>query len=591
MKRKYWRLFSILLVIALIIPVMTACQPAEEATEVAPAEEMVEEVAETEEAAEPEQAAELEEPAEPEEAEVEETEEVAEPEELAEPEGPVIMRVGTTSIWDGNNLGVEVSGWLPYRLIFDSIVEFGANGAFIGGLAESWSVDDTGLVWTFNIREGVTFHDGTPCTAEDIAWSLKWMEEVGFDSIAYMWSGLFEEVVALDDKTLQITTISPLSYMEYVLSYSFVVPQTVWGDITDHDTMASYTEDDATIGTGPFKFVEWVPDEYLILEKNEDYWGNVPKFDQLIFQQYATEDAMVNALLAGELDGIAFAPATAIDSLQEDPNTEVVIFEGWGVDELTINSYSEGTQPASLGDPVIRLAMEYAIDRDQINDVVYLGYYKPATTIIAPVLGDWHNDELETISFDLDMANQVLDEAGYMDGDGDGIREWSDGSPLQYRFLIDDSASSARLAEVIKNGLAQAGIGVEIEAVDYNTQMYNVFYYYDYDLTNWYWGADPDPDFLATVFSCDQLWYWNDSGYCDEEYDALYNAQRTAVNRDDRIDYVWQIQEKIYNDRPWIVLLYGSVMSSYRSDRFTGFNPEARYLFGKWSILQVEPVQ
>ena len=594
MKRKYWRVLSTLVVIALIIPVMAACQPTEEATEVAPVEEPVEEVVEAEEPAEPEEVAETEEvaePEEPEEVEAEETEEVVEAEEPAEPEGPVIMRVGTTSIWDGNNLGVEVSGWLPYRLIFDSIVEFGANGAFIEGLAKSWSVDDSGLVWTFDIREGISFHDGTPCTAEEIAWSLTWMEEVGFDSIAYMWSGLFEEVVALDDTTLQITTVSPLSYMEYVLSYSFVVPQSVWVDITDHDTMAAYTEDDATTGTGPFKFVEWVPDEYLILEKNEDYWGEVPKFDQLIFQQYATEDAMVNALLAGEIDGVSFAPATAIESLQEDPNTEVVIFEGWGVNELTINSYSEGTQPESLGDPVVRLAMEYAIDREQINDVVYLGYYKPATTIIAPVLGDWHNDELETISFDLAMANQVLDEAGYTDGDGDDIREWSDGSPLQYRFLIDDSATSARLAEVIKNGFAQAGIGVEIEAVDYNTQMYNVFYYYDYDLTNWYWGADPDPDFLATVFSCDQLWWWNDSGYCDEAYDALYTAQRTAIDRDERIDYVWQIQEKIYNDRPWIVLLYGSVMSSYRSDRFTGFSPEARYLFGKWSIVQVEPVQ
>ena len=80
------------------------------------------------------------------------------------------------------------------------------------------------------------------------------MEEVGFDSIAYMWSGMFEEVTALDDTTLQIKTFTPISYMNYVLSYSFVVPKSVWGDITDHDTMAAYTEEDATVATGPFKF-------------------------------------------------------------------------------------------------------------------------------------------------------------------------------------------------------------------------------------------------------------------------------------------------------------------------------------------------
>ena len=206
-KYKNWKLFSILLVLALIIPALVACAPKTETPDPPPVEE----------------------------AETPTPEEEAEPVEEPEPAGPVIMRVGTTSIWDGNNLGVEVSGWLPYRLIFDSIVEFGPNGTFIPGLAESWSVDEAGLVWTFKIREGATFHDGTPCTADEIAWSLIWMEEIGYDSIAYMWSGLFEEVIALDATTLQITTVSPISYMEYALSYSFVVPEGVWGGMADHE--------------------------------------------------------------------------------------------------------------------------------------------------------------------------------------------------------------------------------------------------------------------------------------------------------------------------------------------------------------------
>jgi peptide/nickel transport system substrate-binding protein len=507
------------------------------------------------------------------------------------PPEPVELKVGTTSIWDGLNLGVEVSGWLPYRLIFDSIVEFGANGAFIPGLAETWSVDDTGLVWTFKIREGIKFHDGTDCKAGDVAWSLNWMSDVGFDSIAYMWDGLFEEVVATDDTTLQITTVSKVSYMEYVLSYAFVVPKSVWGDIADSDTMAAYTEEDATTGTGPFKFVEWVADQHLILEANEDYWGGEPPIDRYIFQQYATEDAMVQALLGGEIDAISFLPATGIAALEAADNITVSMWEGWGVDELTINSSADGTQPASLADPAIRLAMEYAIDRNQINEVVYLGTWTPATTFIAPVLGDWHNSDVKGIPFDITMANTTLDDAGYTDSDDDGVREWSDGSPLHYRFLIDDSASSARLAEVIKNGFAQAGISVEVQAVDYNSQMYAVFYYYDYDLTYWYWGADPDPDFLGTVFWCDQLYWWNDSGYCDADYDALYVGSRTAVKKADRKDLVWKMQEKIYNDRPWITLLYGTITTAYRSDKFTDFNPDARYVLGKWSILQVTPVK
>ncbi len=505
------------------------------------------------------------------------------------PTGPVTLRIGGTYLWDGNNLGVENSAWGVYRLLFDSIVEFGPNDSFIPGLAESWSVDETGLVWTFKIREGVTFHDGTPCTAEEIAWSLKWMEEIGYDSIAYMWAGLFTDVTALDATTLQITTASPVGYMEYVLSYSFIVPQSVWGDMADHDAMAAYTGEDATTGTGPYVFSEWEPDEYLILEANQDYWDGAPNINRLIFQQYATEDGMIQAYLAGEVDAVAGVPATAVETLEDTDDVVVMLWESFSVYEMTINSYAEGTQPESLGDPAVRLAMEYAIDREQINQVAYLGYFTPATTFIAPVMGDWHNDEIDTVSFDVAMANQTLDDAGYLDTDGDDVREYSDGTPLHYRLLIGDDASSARIAEIIQAGFAQADISTEIQAMDFNTQLNKVFYEYDYDLTYWSWGMDPDPDFGGVIFQCDQIWWWNDSGYCDPEYDELYAASRAAVDHQERVDAVWAMQEKIYNDRPWIVILYGTVIESYRSDRFTGFNPESRYaIYGKWSLLQAE---
>jgi peptide/nickel transport system substrate-binding protein len=415
------------------------------------------------------------------------------------------------------------------------------------------------------------------------------MEEIGYDSIAYMWSGLFADVTAPDATTLQITTKEPVGYMEYVLSYAFVVPRSVWGDMTDHDTMAGYTGEDATIGTGPYVFSEWVPDEYLILEANPNYWGGARKIDEVIFQQYATADAMVQAYLAGEVDAIAEVPATAVKTLLESSDLVVTFWDSFGVDELTINSYADGTQPASLGDPAVRLAMEYAIDREQINQVAYLGYFEPATTFIAPVMGDWHNSDIKTVSFDMAMANQTLDEAGYVDTDNDGVREYTDGTPLHYRLLVGDDADSARIAEVIQTGLGQAGISTEIQAVDFGTQMQKVFTDYDYDLTYWYWGMDPDPDFGGVIFQCDQVWWWNDSGYCDPEYDALYAASRAAVDHQERVDAVWAMQEKIYNDRPWIALLYRTVIQSYRPANFSGFNPATRNtVYGKWSLLQAE---
>lgn len=564
MKSKFWKLIAVLVIVTMIIP-LAGCKK---------------------ETAEPTEAPPVTEPTEPPKAEPTEVP----PPEPTEPPEPAVLKVGTTFLWNSNNLGVETSGWGIYRLLFDSIVEFGANESLVPGLAETWSVDDSGLVWTFIIKEGITFHDGTPCTAEEIAWSLTWMEEIGYDSIAYMWTGLFEDVTALDATTLQITTFEPVGLMEYALSYSFVVPQGVWGDISDHETMAAYTGEDATIGTGPYIFGEWVMDEYLILNANENYWGGAPKIDQIIFQQYATEDAMVQAFLAGEVDAITTVPATAVETLQSTDDVVVTLWESFAVEEFTLNSYAEGTQPESLGDPAVRLAMEYAIDREQINQVAYLGYYTPATTFIAPVMGDWHNSELETVSFDIAMANQTLDDAGYVDTDDDGVREYSDGTPLHYRFMTDDAATSARVAEVIIAGFDQAGISVEHQPVDYSTQLNKAFYEYDFDLNYWYWGMDPDPDFGGVIFHCDQLWWWNDSGYCDPEYDELYAASRAAVDHQDRVDAVWAMQEKIYTDRPWIVVLYGTVIQSYRPSKFSGFNPASRYsVSGKWSLLQAAP--
>jgi peptide/nickel transport system substrate-binding protein len=261
------------------------------------------------------------------------------------------------------------------------------------------------------------------------------------------------------------------------------------------------------------------------------------------------------------------------------------------VDELSINSHENGTQPASLNDPVVRKAIEYAIDRQRIIDVAYLGFGTPATTMIAPSLGDWHNSEIKAISFDPDEGNRILDEAGYVDSDGDGVREWSDGTALEYRLMSDDAATSARIVEIIADGLAQVGISAILTPSDYDSQL-NTAYEGDWDLNYWWWGMDIDPDFGMVIFKCDERdGGWNPNGYCNEEYEELYKQQATAVDHEARRQVIWKMQEKIYNDRPWIVLLYRATISAYRSDRFTGFNPVAKYLYGKWSVLQAKPVQ
>jgi len=593
MKSNRWRLLAAAVVLTLLMPAFAACGPTPEPETVIQTVEIEKIVVETVEVeVEKEVVVTKEVEVEKEVVVTKEVEKVvvvtATPE--PRPEGPVEMRVGTTFMLDTTNINVSWTSWGIWRLIYDSIVETAGMGVYRPGIAKEWSVADDGVTWTFKIREGMTFHDGSPLTANEVAWSLNWMINVGNDSLSYLWWNL-TDVTALDETTLQITTGTPVGNMEYLLFWAFIVPESAWGQFDNYDDMSAFSGIEAMVGSGPFKVTDFVQDEYLILEANEGYWQGKPSVDKLIFQQYATEDAIVQALLAGEVDVVELVPGTAVPTLLSKDNVKVEVMQGHALDTLAINSHEDGTQPESLNDPIVRKAIEYAIDRQKLIDVAYLGYADPGKTMIAPSLIDWHNADIDYISFDLEEANRILDEAGYVDSNGDGVREWSDGSPLEYRLMATEGASYARMLEIISDGLALAGISAPPTLLDFDSQA-ALAYEFDFDMNMWYWGMDIDPDFGTVIFTCSERegWGWNPNGYCDEHFEELYVAQATETDFEKRLEVVLEAQEQIYNDRPWIVLVYPKNISAYRSDRFAGFGPEAKYLLGKWSLLQVEPV-
>ncbi|MGD9049307.1 MAG: ABC transporter substrate-binding protein [Anaerolineae bacterium] len=515
-----------------------------------------------------------------------------EPTEAPAPEAaePVTLRVGTTYIWDTAN---PTFGWYNYALrylLYDTLVEETKLATLEPGLAESWQVSDDGLVWTFKIRDGVTFNDGTPLTAEDVAWSLNWTIENEPETFGFYLAN-FDEVVALDPTTLQVTLSDPVGNMEYLLMYVWILPRSVWEGMT-YDAIMEFEDLSAGLGSGPYKLVDWVEGEYLILEANEDYFRGKPAIDRVVYQEYATEDTMVQALLAGEVDAIDTVPSTAIETLEDAENTQLVIMPSTTIDELIINSHEDGTQPASLNDPAVRLAIAHAIDKQQIINVAYLGYADPATVVVPTSLGDWHNSDVVDIAFDVEEGNRILEEAGYVDGDGDGIREDGEGNPLEYRLYAEDTATNTRILEIISDGLAQIGISAPPTVMDEDS-LIALYPAFDFDLVYWGWGLDPDPDFAMLIFGCDEREEggWNDSGYCDEEFDEMYFEQSITVDHEARRELLWNMQEKLFEERPYIVLTYPKTIQAYRSDRFTAFPVESGDILWKWAFLQGKPVE
>jgi peptide/nickel transport system substrate-binding protein len=573
MKSNKWKLSAILIVVTVVVAGLAACGATPEPTK--PAEATT--------APEPTEVVEA--------TKAPEATKVPEPTEAptAEKTEPVTLRVGTDYIVDTLNAATSWYNYTLHDLTYDTIWEWSEFDVYRPGLAETFESSADGLTWTFHIRQGVTFHDGTPFDAEAAAWTLNWIKDKEVPTMVGYLPHL-EEAVAVDSTTLELHLDAPVGNLTTeLLIYVWIMPPHIWQEMTDDQIMED--GDPMSIGTGPFKVVEFMPDETLELEANPDYWAGAPHIDRLIYQQYANMDAAVQALIAGEIDVIQNVPPTAVDVLKEHSNITIVETPSHSIDELIINSHENGTQPAWLNDPTVRLAIAYAMDKQQIINAVWLGHAESGVGVILSSMGEWHNDTIQDIPYDPTEGGRLLEAAGFVDTDGDGIRETPDGEPMELRLYAEEGPVQARTLEIISNGLRQIGIDAPPTVMDTDS-LVALYPDFDFDLIYWGWGEDPDPDFILSVFTCDQREEggWNDSGFCDPKFEDMYAQQATEIDHAKRVQLVHDMDQYLFDARPYIVLVYENYVGAYRNDRFTGFL-EQEDIIWKNSLLEVRPVQ
>jgi len=244
----------------------------------------------------------------------------------------------------------------------------------------------------------------------------------------------------------------------------------------------------------------------------------------------------------------------------------------------------------------VRQALAYATDKQKIIDVVLLGLGTPGLTLIPDGLGVWYNDTIKDFPFDLDEANRLLDEAGYLDSDNDGVREMPDGTnPLDFRlFWPNDSPTYPRIAELLAESWAQAGVKVEPQALDPDALTSVCCPSFDFDIIIWGWGSDPDPGFLLSVHLTDEIPTGNsETGYSNPVFDDLFNQQATELDFEKRKELIWQMEQILHDDVAYIIPYYAQATQAYRTDRFTGWitdQPKVE-LADPTSLTVVEPVQ
>ncbi len=485
-------------------------------------------------------------------------------------------------------LGYEAPSYEMWALTYDYMVGYGMDDMSpVPALATKWEASEDGKTWTFDIREGVKWSDDVPFTAADIAYTYN--RVLKGDVEGALWGSYLTSVASVeapDDTTVVLKLAQPNATLP--LLPIPIVPEHIWKDVSEKEAAtypAEPTKGKPVVGTGPFRLVEGqAGGSTYRFEANPDYWGGAPHVDEVVFRVFQAEDPMVQALIKGEIDFAHDITPISVKAVEGQegitalngisPYFEEIGFNTGAVDPETKKPLGDGN-PA-LKDPKFRHALGYAIDSDRLQRTAYQDAAKPGDSIVPLAYPDfrWEPSEDEAFTFDLDKAGELLDEAGYEKG-ADGLRTMPDGKPIGTLrlFARPEEKHSTTIMEFFSQWLDDLGIDSEVTAVESN-RLTNVILEGEYDVFHWGWYMEPDPSSILDVFTCGQLGNSNDSWYCDEEYDALMQQQVVEMDDDARVEQIQQMQQKLFEDSPYLVLAYTSDGQAFRSDRFACFVPQ-----------------
>ena len=507
-----------------------------------------------------------------------------------------ILRVGWSSEPDTMNplTTYSTEAMEIINLVYDKLLDYDTAFKVIPSLAEEFEYSEDGLTLTFHLRPGVKWHDGTPFTAEDAAFTYNLVKDNELGMFA-VWVKHVTSAVAQDANTLVLTFDIPQS-----VNPGFAVPilpKHLWSSMSveDIETFAN----DAPVGTGPYRLVEWSVGSQLTIERNADWWGNQPAATKIVYVLYGNEDIMGQALKSGDIDIITEVPPTIWDGLSGAEQVKAVSLPSFSFHHIAFNLGGEPGNPL-LKDKVIRQALSYALDRNQLVQVALAGHGQPGSTIVSVGLEDFHLAIPDDQKMDAnpEKGAQILEEAGYKDSDGDGVRESPDGAPLQFRLIaIETTTVDVRAAQLFRDAAAEVGIQLDLQTLDENTLgelVYN-FENPDWDVHVWGWDLSiPDPNDLIYAFTCDQIGNNNEVFFCDKRYDELFELESQTLDFATRKAYIDEMQTIFYENAAYLVMWYQDKLQAYRTDTWTGWTETPGgiiYNMTRANYLAVQPAK
>lgn len=430
--------------------------------------------------------------------------------------------------------------------IYEGLIKYAKDSTKLEPcLAESWDVSPDGLTYTFHLRKNVKFHDGTPFNAEAVKFNIERQmkgtatEDMTYADFVY---GYVTKVEATDENTVVITLKDVCTPFLYNLAMSMAAPMVSPKALQDNNNNVN----EAPVGTGPYKFVRWDKEQAIVLVRNEDYWGEKAKTQNVIFRIIKDNSARVVALNNGEVDMIDGIDATVVDQITKAGN---VVDQP---DGMNVNYMAYNTKSALFSKVENRKAISQAINVPELVQSLYQGYATPADTIL-PSFVPGFSPDIKQVAYDADAAKAALAQAGITT-----VHMITYSNPRPY-----NTATGKSLAEAIQGYLSKVGVTCNIEVFDWTTYKEKVKAG-DYDICFYGWNGDNgDPDNFMSLLS-DKDPAMNVARYDDPAYLELIAKGKAAPEGPERDAIYKQLEQNQVDNSVWLPISHSKLLSAYR---------------------------
>lgn len=431
-----------------------------------------------------------------------------------------------------------------YRLnVFDALTELQRDGQMNPRLAESWTFSPDLKEWTFKLRKGVKFHDGSPFSADDVVFTINRIKADATTPVR-TFIRLVDKVEKVDDHTVKFSLIQPYGIFHRQISYVNLMSKTYFEKVGDQGYATK------PVGTGPYKLVRWAKDDRMELEANAGYWRGAPAIKKATYRPIPAESSRSAALLSGEVDVVPALPPSLIEQLKSAPGLDVNVAPGFRV---IFAAFNPNKPP--LDNPAIREAIDIAIDRSAITDKLLRGLGKP-TGIMVPPMNIGYDASFKPAPYDPQRAKKLVADAGYK------------GEVISIQYPNNNIVMANEVVQAMAGYMTAAGLKVEIKPMEF-TAFFPLWL--QSKLDSMYFFAFGSSQYHAETVLTTMYEAGSHAYKVDMEIDALLKKQRTITDLAEQKKVIAEAFRKSNHNR-YHLPLYDE-MQAYGAKKATGYSP------------------